>query len=180
LAEAYALSDKIAVMGNGRIEQIGHRDEVLEKPNSRFVAEFLGLNVYEGRTSHDSPDLAKIEINATEILANPIGNMNGQEVLVTIKPEDVILSCEPVIRNEKWCGCTCNNLAGTIVEIIRMKFSAKVLVDVGFPIRSELTLSSLKDLDLDEGKRVYVHFKADSLNISRLLCPKPILKREDS
>jgi len=180
LAEAYALSDKIAVMGNGWIEQIGHRNEVLEKPNSRFVAEFLGLNVYEGRISHDSFDLARIEINTTEILANTIGNVNGEKVLVTIKPEDVILSCEPVIRNEKWCGCTCNNLAGTIVEIIRMKSSAKVLVDVGFPIRSELTLNSLKDLDLDEGKRVYVHFKADSLNISRLLCPKPILKREDS
>jgi molybdopterin-binding protein len=167
-------------MGNGWIEQIGHRNEVLEKPNSRFVAEFLGLNVYEGRISHDSFDLARIEINTTEILANTIGNVNGEKVLVTIKPEDVILSCEPVIRNQKWCGCTCNNLAGTIVEIIRMRPSAKVLVDVGFPIRSELTLNSLKDLDLDEGKKVYVHFKADSLNISRLLCPKPILKREDS
>lgn len=180
LAEAYVLSDRIAIMRNGRIEQIGDRDEVLEKPNSRFVAEFLGLNVYEGRISHDSPDLAKIEINATEILANSIGSVNGQEVLVTIRPENVILSCEPVIMNEKWCGCTCNNLAGTIVEIVQMKSSAKVLVDVGFPIRSELTLSSLKDLDLDEGKMVYVHFKADSLNISRLLCPDPILKREDS
>ena len=166
LAEAYALSDRIAVLGRGRIEQIGHRDQLLERPNSRFVAEFLGLNVYEGRISHDSPDLAKIKINAREILANPIGNVNRQEVLVTIKPEDVILSREPVIRNQKWCGCTCNNLAGTIVEIIRMKSSAKVLVDVGFPIRSEMTLGSLKDLDLDEGKKAYVQFKADSLNVS--------------
>jgi len=171
LAEAYALSDRIAVMGNGRIEQIGHRNEVLEKPNSRFVAEFLGLNVYEGRISYASCDLTRIEISATEILANPVGNVNGDKVLVTIKPENVILSCEPVIMNGKWCGCTCNNLAGTIVEIVRMKSNAKVLVNVGFPIRSELTLSSLKDLDLDEGKKVYVHFKADSLNISRLLCP---------
>jgi molybdopterin-binding protein len=47
-----------------------------------------------------------------------------------------------------------------------MKSDAKVLVDVGFPIRSEMTLGSLKDLDLDEGKKVYVQFKADSLNIS--------------
>jgi ABC-type Fe3+/spermidine/putrescine transport system ATPase subunit len=171
LAEAYALSDRIAVLGNGRIEQVGHRDQLLRKPKSRFVAEFLGLNVYEGRICHDSTDLARIKIGAVEILVNPIGNANGQEVLVTIPPEDVILSREQVIRNQKWCGCTCNDLAGTVIEKVRMKSSAKVLVDVGFPIRSELSLSSLDDLELSEGETVYVQFKADSLNISQLLCP---------
>jgi molybdopterin-binding protein len=81
------------------------------------------------------------------------------------KSEDVILSCEPTINNHKWFGCTCNILAGTIVEIARMKSNAKVLVDVGFPISSELTLSSLEDFDLNEGKKVYVQFKADSISI---------------
>jgi molybdopterin-binding protein len=46
-----------------------------------------------------------------------------------------------------------------------MKSNAKVLVDVGFPISSELTLSSLEDFDLNEGKKVYVQFKADSISI---------------
>ncbi len=166
LAEAYTLSNRIAIMGNGRIEQIGHRNEVLKKPNSRYVAEFLGLNVYDGRVVHDSMSPGKIEIKGTELLAGSIGNVSGENILVTIKPEDVILSCEPTINNHKWFGCTCNNLAGTIVEIVRMKSNAKVLVDVGFPISSELTLSSLEDFDFTEGKKIYVQFKADSMSIS--------------
>lgn len=41
LAEAYEVSDRIAVMGPGRIEQTGSRDEVFSKPNP-YVAQFLG------------------------------------------------------------------------------------------------------------------------------------------
>ncbi|MEM4250957.1 MAG: ABC transporter ATP-binding protein [Candidatus Bathyarchaeia archaeon] len=169
LAEAYAISDRMAVMGNGRIEQIGRCDEVLERPSSRFVAEFLGFNVYEGRISDVAADLVKIEIDSVEILADSVADIVGGEVLVSLKPEDVALTCEPAVRNEGWCGCTYNSLPGTVAEIVRMKSSAKVVVDVGFPIKSEVTLSCLKDLDLSEGKKVYVHFRSDSVSISRSL-----------
>ena len=47
LSEAYAVMDKIAVMGPGMIEQIGSRDEILSKPNP-YVAQFLGRNAYNG------------------------------------------------------------------------------------------------------------------------------------
>ena len=47
LAEAYAISDRIAVMGPGRIEQTGSRDEIFSKPNP-YVAQFLGQNIHNG------------------------------------------------------------------------------------------------------------------------------------
>ena len=47
LAEAYEVSDRIAVMGPGRIEQTGSREEVFSKPNP-YVAQFLGRNAYNG------------------------------------------------------------------------------------------------------------------------------------
>lgn len=166
LAEACALSDRIAIMESGRVEQIGHHDQILERPKSRLVAEFLGLNVYDGRVIHDPSGMTMIKIGNTEILGPPVGNPDGEMVLVTLRPEDVVLSVESTIKNQKWCGCTCNNISGTVTEIVRMKSSAKVVVYVGFPIRSELTLSSLKDLDLAEGKKTHVQFKAESLNVS--------------
>jgi len=167
LAEACTISDRIAVMESGFIHQVDHRDQILEKPNSRFVAQFLGLNVFDGVVVNDSSGLAKIRIGEAEISAPPIKNTDGEIVLVTLRPEDVILSSESTIKNQKWCGCTCNSLAGRVVEIVQMKSSATVLVDVGFPVKSELTLSSLKELDLCEGKKAYVQFKADSLSISQ-------------
>jgi molybdopterin-binding protein len=167
LAEACTISDRIAVMGSGRIEQVDHRDRILEKPNSGYVAEFLGLNVYSGKIVDNSSGIARIAIDGTEISAISATGVKEGNLLVTLKPEDVILSSDPSITNPKWNRCSCNNLVGTIVEIIQMKSSAEVIVDAGFPIKSELTLSSLKELGLDVGKKVFVHFKADSLSISQ-------------
>ncbi len=167
LAEAYTVSDRIAVMGSGRIEQVDHRDHILQKPNSSYVAKFLGLNVYSGRVVDHSAGLARVAINGIEISAASAVNLNKGTVLVTLKPEDVVLSSEPTLNNPKWRKCTCNNLEGTITQVVRMKSNAKVTVDVGFPVDSELTLSSLEELGVEEGSKVHAHFKADSLSVSQ-------------
>lgn len=167
LAEACAVSDRIAVMGSGKIEQVDHRDRILEKPNSGYVAEFLGLNVYSGKVVDNSSGIARITIDGVEISAISTTGLREGNLLITLKPEDVILSSEPTIANPKWNRCSCNNLAGTIVEIIQMKSNAEVIVDAGFPIKSEMTLSSLKELGLEVGKRAFVHFKANSLSLSQ-------------
>src|SRR5215211_4584697 len=50
--EALAMSDRIAVMNAGRIEQVGTPDEIYERPRTRFVAEFIGeINLIEGTIS---------------------------------------------------------------------------------------------------------------------------------
>jgi ABC-type Fe3+/spermidine/putrescine transport system ATPase subunit len=51
LVEAYAISDRIAVMGPGRIEQTGSCDEVFSNPNP-YVAQFLGQSIYNGYDQH--------------------------------------------------------------------------------------------------------------------------------
>jgi putative spermidine/putrescine transport system ATP-binding protein len=169
LSEACAVSDRIAVMGAGKIEQIGHLDHILEKPNSSYVAEFLGLNVYSGEVESISGCHANISINGTIISANSVPNLREGPALVTLRPEDVILSSEPTTENPKWCRCKYNTLAGTVNEIVRMKSNAKVTVDVGFPLESELTLSSFEELNLGGlGSKVHVHFKADSVGISQV------------
>ena len=48
--EALAMSDRIAVMNLGRVEQIGTPAEIYDRPQSRFVADFIGeINVFDGR-----------------------------------------------------------------------------------------------------------------------------------
>jgi molybdopterin-binding protein len=168
LAEACTVSDRIAVMGSGRIEQVDYRDRILEKPNSGYVAEFLGLNVYSGKVVDNPSGIPRINIDGIEISTPSAAGLREGNLLITLKPEDVVLSSEPTVTNPRWNRCTCNNLAGTIIEIIQMKSSAEVTVDVGFLIKSEMTLSPLKELGLDVGKRVFVHFKGDSLSVSQM------------
>ena len=166
LAEACTMSDRIAVMGDGRIEQIGDRETIL-KPDSRFVAEFFGLNVYYGKIVSILEGHTKIDINGVEVLAKPNSIREGERVMVTIKPEDIVLSSESIIRVQKPGHCVCNSLTGTIVEISEMKSSAKITVDVGFLLKSEIMLNSLKELNLITGDRIYVQFKADSLSATK-------------
>ena len=167
LTEALMMSNKVAVMGNGQIEQIGNREDILNKPNSRYVAEFLNLNVYAAKVTQNTPGQIKLNINGVQISSSPpLGSLTEKSVLVTLKPEDVILSSEQSVSNPKWAGCNCNIIKGTIVGITLRKSFAQVTVDVGFPVKSELTLSSLSDLGLAEGDSVCVQFKATALSVN--------------
>jgi putative spermidine/putrescine transport system ATP-binding protein len=56
--EALSMADKVAVMSNGRILQIGQPNDIYDRPTSRFVAEFLGTsNIFEGKASADGKQL---------------------------------------------------------------------------------------------------------------------------
>jgi molybdopterin-binding protein len=166
LAEAYAVSDRIAVMGSGRIEQIGQRDEIFSQPNSAYVAQFLGQNVYNGDLHSNSERTSTITINGITINGKAMNGGGKGPVLVTIKPEDVVLSSESNGDGSKWNAGNWNNFQGTIVELVRMRSTAEVIVDIGFLLKSTITINTLDELGLREGKKVYVHFKVDSLGIS--------------
>jgi molybdate transport system ATP-binding protein len=153
-------------MGAGRIEQIGHRDEIFSEPNSEYVARFLGQNVYSGRVIGNSFPLSTIEINGIRISANNVSNVDNNVVLVTIRPEDVALSSDLKPQDLEWKRGNYNNLQGKIVEIVRINSAIEVTVDVGFPVRLTMTATSLRQLGLKEGGHVSVHFKADSVRIS--------------
>jgi len=164
LTEALMIADRIAILGNGRIEQIGTRDEVLSKPKSRFVAEFLGTNIYDGEVAPEESTRDQIEIAGVSISA-PISDYSpGQALLVTIRPEDVALLPELDANDLKRNDHTVNVLEGVIVDILLMKSMVHITIDVGFPIKSAITLRSFIDLNLTEGKRVYVQFKVNVIS----------------
>ena len=81
-SEALVMSDRIAVMNAGRIEQIGSPADIYERPASRFVAEFIGrMNLFPGRL-----DAGKV-IVAGRSLALAIPPNAREIVLVAVRPE---------------------------------------------------------------------------------------------
>jgi sulfate/thiosulfate transport system ATP-binding protein len=65
--EALEVADRVVVMNEGRIEQIGTPDEVYERPASPFVYEFLGkVNLFHGRLHQGRAWIGEIEIDAPE------------------------------------------------------------------------------------------------------------------
>jgi spermidine/putrescine transport system ATP-binding protein len=87
--EAMTISDRIAVMNKGRIEQLGSPEEVYERPGTLFVAEFLGAsNLLDGnyRGSQDGWGLVELESGAT-IRIPAADRRAGERLRVGVRPE---------------------------------------------------------------------------------------------
>jgi ABC-type Fe3+/spermidine/putrescine transport system ATPase subunit len=88
--EALEMGDRIAVINAGRIEQIGTPHEVYNKPETEFVATFLGAaNLLLGVVSGQNVSVGSILVPAPEETA---GFQDGQAVKIVFRPEDVYLS----------------------------------------------------------------------------------------
>lgn len=97
--EALSLSDRIAVMHAGKIEQIGTPSEIYEHPQTPFVADFIGdTNLFHGRVeSSSSSELQVITKNGLKILVKPQTAWNGappSEVVVSIRPEKIYVGTQ--------------------------------------------------------------------------------------
>jgi len=117
--EAMSLSDRIAVMRKGKIEQIGRPSEVYEAPASSFVAAFIGdTNFFKGRvTGMIDPDYSRLSVQGLpDLLAfNDKKLQEGQQVFLSIRPEKFRLSrTEP----QPQTGKRLNNLRGKVLDII--------------------------------------------------------------
>ncbi|HEY5273111.1 MAG TPA: ABC transporter ATP-binding protein [Acidimicrobiales bacterium] len=87
--EAMELSDRIVVMRNGRIEQVGSPQEIYEQPDTRFVAEFVGtMNFIDGAYVENNKVVApSLAIPIMELVP---ASGHGEKVL-GVRPEDVVL-----------------------------------------------------------------------------------------
>ncbi len=88
--EALALSDRIAVMNQGRLEQLGTPREIYERPASRFVADFIGASTaLEGRAVDPQTVEVAGGVRFTVDVGEPLEP--GQAVVLLVRPEDVAL-----------------------------------------------------------------------------------------
>jgi spermidine/putrescine ABC transporter ATP-binding subunit len=92
-AEALALSDRVAIMNRGKLEQLGTPEEIYDRPQSRFVAEFIGLsNFLEGRVQSLQGDTMAVAVESLTLATSaPKGVGLGQKVLLFVRPNEVEL-----------------------------------------------------------------------------------------
>jgi spermidine/putrescine transport system ATP-binding protein len=96
--EALTMSDRIVVMRDGVIEQLGAPDEIYEKPVTRFVADFIGdTNLIEGKVAVIEGGKALLQLAAgSELIKVSAGNLTlGEEVSIAVRPERIKLKYVP-------------------------------------------------------------------------------------
>jgi iron(III) transport system ATP-binding protein len=90
--EAMAVSDRIAVMKNGVIQQIGDPKELYQRPVNRFVATFIGKTnlIYRNLTIDKNHEFIKLSEDY-KVDTKFLGLNNNSEILISIRPEDFII-----------------------------------------------------------------------------------------
>ncbi len=89
--EALTMSDRIAVMNEGRIEQVGSGDDVYSNPQTAFVASFVGeVNHFSGKVEKLDKELALLDTPYGKLLGrNPSKLGIGDEAILFVRPESV-------------------------------------------------------------------------------------------
>jgi len=157
-SEAIALGDRVAVMNEGRILQVGIPEEVFRKPNSEFVANFVGVeNLFRGESVIDQDTgVAIIKVNGIKIISTSCKPGN---VFIAIRPEDILLSIDRIEASAR------NSYQGNITEVKDMGSIIKIVVDVGILFSTVITKWSFEDMMLRDDTQVYVTFKASSVHV---------------
>lgn len=95
--EALIMSDRICVMNAGKIEQIGTPDEVYEKPETKFVADFIGeTNLFEGVVKEKNGDKVSVSLEGNQLVSfNSADTVCGQSLCFAIRPERLKIKTVP-------------------------------------------------------------------------------------
>jgi putative spermidine/putrescine transport system ATP-binding protein len=120
--EALSISDRIVVMKDGRIEQVGTPFEIYNRPATAFVASFIGSSNAVRATVMD-PTRGTLAVDGQNITAaRPLAVSEGSEVRLTIRPEAISLH-NGVASN--------NHLRGTLVSVVFLGSIVRLVVSIG-------------------------------------------------
>ncbi len=159
MTQGQRLADRIAVLMNGEILQMGKSTEIFTSPRNKQVAEFVGVeNVIDGVIVTAEDKIINIDVKGKVIEA--ISDYPaGTKVSACIRPEEVMLALTRVSSSAR------NSFAGPITRMVALGPLTRVEMDCGFPLVALITKRSTQELSLEKGKQIYATFKATGVHV---------------
>jgi molybdopterin-binding protein len=158
--EALRLGDRIAVLMEGRIRQLGLPGEVFSSPVDEEVAAFVGVEtIIPGRVRDAGSELAAVDVGDT-VIETASELEAGSDVLVCLRPEDVVISGDTAAPMSAR-----NHLRAVVSRVRASGPYVRVELDAGFPLVALITKQSLEDLSLEPGVSVVATFKATAVHL---------------
>lgn len=162
--EAMTMSDRIAVMNGGILEQIGNAKAIYETPKTKFVADFIGeSNLFEAYITAINKDLLELTFECGKVTAKGTGFSLEEMVYVSVRPENIKCSKTP-LENFDLCGVVKENIyvGATIKTTIELNNGQ--LVKITNYLDNEIIESGeVVHLYWKEEKAVVIHTKEDKL-----------------
>lgn len=155
--EALTMSDRIAVMNSGILEQVGTPVEIYEKPASKFVATFIGeTNLFEGYVQAVQGNDVLITVESGTIRASGEGFREKELVAVSVRPERMKYSDVPV--------------EGFTVEAVvsEQVYVGSLLKTIAFlPNGNQIKIERLAGQKVPEKGRIFLYWDQDDAKLIR-------------
>jgi len=175
--EALALAQRVAVIYEGSLVQIGTPQEVFTHPQNAFVADFTGAEtIWHGEAVACREGLCTVRTRAG-ILVEAVADLDqGAPVVIAVRPEDVALApadggATPVVTSvrNRWCGVV-DSVApsGPLVRVV-VRLDCEPGIEAVFggegEVISLITRASADELEIGPGRRVTASVKATALHV---------------
>jgi spermidine/putrescine transport system ATP-binding protein len=158
--EALTMSDRLAVMHGGKVEQIGAPQDVYEDPETIFVADFLGVSNLMDATAFGAHDgRCRVRADTFELAA-------GSGVLDVTGPAKIVIRPERVRLEPREAESGPNRLPGMVERLVYVGSAVQVIVRVATgEVLQVLVPNSGTVLPYEQGTPVQVHLPVDALRV---------------
>jgi ABC-type Fe3+/spermidine/putrescine transport system ATPase subunit len=160
--EAMSLGDRIIVMNQGRIAQLGSPEEIYSRPKTRFVAEFMGRsNWFAGRMDDDATAVRlNFETTSGLKMSAPMSaDLGGRQVELCIRPEriDLFASGDAPVQSVR------TNLPATIVDMTLLGPARQFIVQLQTGEVMTVVQSNRFAMTLGKGSSINVSFLSEDV-----------------
>lgn len=157
--EALTLSDRVVVMNEGRIEQIGSPRDVYEEPKNLFVTKFIGeANIFEAKVLEATTEKITVNLLGHQFLLKNTKNFQaGDAVSIVMRPEDISAWNKKEVGEE-----TQGLIQGKVAEVIYKGSTVDLVIVLGNGQKVYTTAFFDEDdekLDYGLGEEVYLDWK---------------------
>ena len=155
--EAMAVSDRIAVMNHGVIQQIGTPKVLYQRPANRFVATFIGrTNLMDATIKVNGSEKSVVFNNGYTVRMDNLTDVsNGQKVVVSVRPEELVISAV----------ADGNGLVGKVLYSTFLGLNTHYEVELKDGTRAEIIQESQIDDIIENGTEVKMTVKAEKINV---------------
>ena len=161
-SEAFAMADRVVIMGNGEIAQVGSPKDIYRTPQNQFVAEFVGRNnILSGVVASVTKSNAKIEAQSGTFVVNLEKNLlkKGQDASFVISADLVHLSkSSPKLENKIQCKLISEEFVGSMVTLF--------LEDINnHEFKVQMQERELSKYDLKPGSDIWLSWNPKSAHL---------------
>jgi len=163
--EAMTLADRLVLLEDGRVTQTGTPDDVRHRPATRYAAEFVGTNLFQGELVPDQEGVGILRTGGGELTVVWPDGLRTEpvtDVRATLNPAEIAL------HTEEPHGSPRNVFRGAVEEVATVGGRARIRLRTAPPLVAELTTGSVDRLGIVPGREVWASCKAVEI---RLMVP---------